>query len=165
MRAAASAERWSSSLKTGDVVRRGTVWTVTVSPTPDEVDFWASGSVIATDTSAPFEVPLDLAPGDYKLGFCHTTDGTETCETTETGAGTGIVARVTIAVGVAPADTTLLRCPCRAARRVCGTDERQRGLVSVHRRHGRHRIRRVSRLEPVGTTTQTNASFTGLTLR
>ena len=61
---------WWSSLKTGDVATRGTVWKVTVTPTPDDVQFWASGRVIATDTTAPFETPLDLAPGNYKLGFC-----------------------------------------------------------------------------------------------
>src|SRR5262245_1701630 len=87
---------WTSSLKTGDVVARGTVWSVTVTPTPDKVDFWASGRVIATDTSAPFEVPLNLAPGDYKLGFCHATNGLQKCETTETGENTGIVARVKV---------------------------------------------------------------------
>ena len=38
---------WSSNLKTGDVVTRGTVWKVTVTPTPDEVDLWASGRMIA----------------------------------------------------------------------------------------------------------------------
>ena len=90
------ANGWSSSLKTGDVVQRGTVWRVTVTPVPDEVDFWASDRVIATDTSAPFEVPLDLAAGDYKLGFCHRKDGVQKCETTESGAGEGIVARVTV---------------------------------------------------------------------
>ena len=56
-------DEWSSSLKSGDVVSRGTVWSVSVSPTPDEVEFWASGRVIETDTSAPFEASLDLAAG------------------------------------------------------------------------------------------------------
>ena len=51
-------------------------------------------AIIATDKSAPFETPLDLAPGDYKLGFCHRKDGVQKCETTEPGTD-GIVARVT----------------------------------------------------------------------
>ena len=88
-----------------DVVPRGTVWRVTVTPAPDEVDFWASDRVIATDTSAPFEVPLDLAPGDYKLGFCHRTDGVQKCATTESGDGEGIVARVTVVDSSAPSPT------------------------------------------------------------
>ena len=50
----ADATGWSSTLRTGDVVVQGTVWSVSVSPTPDEVEFWASGRVIKTDTSAPF---------------------------------------------------------------------------------------------------------------
>src|SRR6185503_18567699 len=94
--APASSGTWWSSLTTGDVVERGTAWKVTVTPTPDAVEFWASGRVIATDTSAPFETPLDLTPGDYKLGFCHDKDGVTKCETVESGAGTGIVARVTV---------------------------------------------------------------------
>jgi chitodextrinase len=100
---AQSQGEWTSSLKTGDVVARGTVWRVTVTPTPDEVEFWASGRVIATDKTAPFETPLDLAPGNYKLGFCHEKDGVSKCETTETGEGTGIVARVQV---VAPTSTS-----------------------------------------------------------
>ena len=51
------------------------MWKVTVTPTPDEVQFWASGRMIATDTTAPFETPLDLAPGDYKLGLLSSKDG------------------------------------------------------------------------------------------
>src|SRR6185503_727365 len=94
---AQSQGEWTTSLKTGDVVARGTVWRVTVTPTPDEVEFWASGRVIGTDKTAPFETPLDLAPGNYKLGFCHEKDGVSKCETTETGEGTGIVARVQVA--------------------------------------------------------------------
>ena len=56
--------------------------------------------MIATDKSAPFETPLDLAAGDYKIGFCHRKDGVQKCETTE--PGTGIVARVTVADASAP---------------------------------------------------------------
>ena len=84
-------------------MERGTVWRVTVTPEPDEVDFWASDRLIATDRSAPFEVPLNLAPGDYKIGFCYRKDGVQKCATTETGAGEGIVARVKI---VEPAPPT-----------------------------------------------------------
>jgi chitodextrinase len=91
---------WSSSLKSGDVVTRGTLWTVTVTPTPDEVEFWASGRVIATDTSAPFETTLDLDAGDYKLGFCYTKDGAQTCQSTE--PGTGNVARVKVVEAAPP---------------------------------------------------------------
>ena len=109
---AGTPDSWSSSLKTGDVVPRGTVWQVTVTPTPDEVDFWASDRVIATDRSAPFEVPLDLVPGDYKLGFCYRKDGVQKCATTETGAGEGIVARVKI-VDPTPAPTPPVRLPRR----------------------------------------------------
>ena len=109
-----STSGWSSSLKTGDIVESGTDWKVTVTPTPDVVEFWASGRVIATDTSAPFETPLDLPPGDYKLGFCHDTGGVSKCETVESGAGTGIVARVTV-VDTSSGSTTkthpLRRCP------------------------------------------------------
>lgn len=102
---------WTSSLRTGDVVPRGTVWRVTVSPTPDEVEFWASGRVIGTDRVAPFETPLNLAPGEHKIGFCHRKDGALQCETTETGVNTGVVARVTITDAPSPspeptADTT-----------------------------------------------------------
>ena len=95
-----------AALETGAPVhQRGTVWSVTVSPTPDEVDFWASGRVIATDDLAPYETPLDLEPGDYKLGFPATARTvSKNAETTETGDGTGIVARVTV-VDNSPAPT------------------------------------------------------------
>ena len=96
------------------MVPRGTVWSVSVSPTPDKVEFWASGAIIGTDTSAPFEVPLDVAAGDYKLGFCHTANGTKKCETTETGDGTGIVARVTV-VDSASAPTAPASAPSTGA--------------------------------------------------
>ena len=101
-----AAGTWTSSLKTGDVVARGTVWKVTVTPTPDSVDFWASGRVIGTDRSAPFEVPLDIPAGDHKIGFCHRKDGEQKCETTE--PGTGIVARITVkeASATSPAPPT-----------------------------------------------------------
>jgi chitodextrinase len=106
----ADGHRWSSSLKSGDAVPRGTVWSVTTTPKADEVDFWASGRVIAEDKAAPFETALDLPPGDYKLGFCHRRAKEDwKCETTESGDGTGIVARVTIteaAPPLAPTDTT-----------------------------------------------------------
>ena len=155
---------WTSSLKTGDVVERGTVWRVTVTPTPGKVDFWASGRVIASDTSAPFEVPLDLAPGDYKLGFCHTTNGLQKCETTETGDGTGIVARVTIVDSSAPppADSTPPSVP--GSLRVSSANATS---VSVGwspstddtgvEGYGKYRGSSL-----VGSTTQTNTSFTGL---
>src|SRR4029078_5410369 len=94
---AQSQGEWTTSLKTGDVVARGTVWRVTVTPTPDEGEFWASGRVIATDKTAPFETPLDLAPGNYKLGFCHEKDGVSKRETTETVEGTGFVAGAQVA--------------------------------------------------------------------
>jgi len=98
---------WTSTLKTGDVATRGTVWQITVTPAPDEVEFWASGKVIAIDKFAPFETALDLPPGDYKLGFCYRRDGAVRCASTETGAGQGIVARVTIIdKASAPAPTT-----------------------------------------------------------
>ena len=85
---------WTSSLKTGDVVAPGTIWRVTVTPEADEVDFWASGKLIAKDSVAPFETPLNLPAGEHKIGFCHRKDGVQECETTV--PGTGIVALITV---------------------------------------------------------------------
>ena len=160
-----STSGWSSSLKTGDIVESGTDWKVTVTPTPDVVEFWASGRVIATDTSAPFETPLDLPPGDYKLGFCHDTGGVSKCETVESGAGTGIVARVTVVdtssgsttrdasaptmpgspsvVAAAPTSLTMTWSP--------STDDT--GVAGYGEYRGSSRV---------ATTTQTTAAFTGL---
>ena len=78
---------------------------MTVSPTPDEVDFWASGRVIATDKSAPFETPLDLQPGDYKLGFCHRKDRAQKSRPPSPGTEPGSSREVTIAEPSAPAST------------------------------------------------------------
>jgi chitodextrinase len=163
---APTGDGWTSSLKTGDVVPRGTVWQVTVTPTPDEVEFWASGRVIATDTSAPFETPLNLDPGDYKLGFCHTTDGAQKCETTESGEGTGIVARVTIVDASAPAPTGdtsppsvpgSLRMVTAAPTSLSMAWSASTDNVAVT---GYGEYRGTSR---IATTTQTSASFAGLT--
>jgi chitodextrinase len=156
---------WTSSLSTGAVVEQGSLWKVTVTPTPDAVEFWASGRVIATDTSAPFTAPLDLAPGDYKLGFCHDTDGTTTCETTESGAGTGIVARVTVVASSSTqtaSDTSPPTVP--AALRVVSAAPTSLSMswspssdnVGVS---GYGEYRDSNRL---GTTTQTTTTFSGL---
>ena len=107
---------WTSSLKTGDVVptRHGLDGDRVSDPGRGRLLGLGQQSSRLTP-SAPFQVPLDLASGDYKLGFCHTTDGTETCET-ESGAGHRIVARVTIAAGSPTAPTRpRLRCRQRCA--------------------------------------------------
>ena len=153
---------WSSNLKTGDVVTRGTVWKVTVTPTPDSVDFWASGRMIGTDRSAPFDVPLDIAAGDHKIGFCHRKDGEQKCETTE--PGTGIVARITVDdSSTTPVDTTppsapgSLRVASATATSVtlawaAATDATGVSGYTLYRGSSN-----------VGTTTQTSATISGLT--
>ena len=156
---------WTSSLKTGDVVGRGTVWRVTVTPQPAEVDFWASDRVIATDKSAPFEVPLDLVPGDYKLGFCSRKDDVQKCASTETGAGEGIVARVTVtdAVPQSTGDTTPPTVPGSLRVTSTGTTSvsvawnastDNTGVSSYGLYRGSSRV---------DATAQTSATFTGLT--
>jgi chitodextrinase len=138
-----------------------------VTPTPDKVDFWASGRVIATDTSAPFEVALDLAPGDYKLGFCHTTNGLQKCETTETGDGTGIVARVTIVDNSSPppptADTVPPTVPGALRVSTANATSVSVGWSPSTDNTGVAGYGKYRGSSLVGTTTQTNTSFTGLT--
>ena len=73
------AKPWTSSLSEGAVIASGTVWTVTFQQRPDAVDFWASGKMIKTDTTAPFDVALNLPAGEQKLGFCYRTNGQQTC--------------------------------------------------------------------------------------
>ena len=139
-----------------------TVWKVTVTPTPDSVDFWASGRMIGTDRSAPFDVPLDIAAGDHKIGFCHRKDGEQKCETTE--PGTGIVARITVDdSSTTPVDTTppsapgSLRVASATATSVtlawaAATDATGVSGYTLYRGSSN-----------VGTTTQTSATISGLT--
>jgi chitodextrinase len=97
---------WTSSLTDGAVVAPGTVWRIAFETAPDEVDFWASGSKIATDTAIPFEVRLDLAAGQHKIGFCYRGGGRQTCASPESD---GVVHTITVAATATSAssgDTT-----------------------------------------------------------
>ena len=107
------ASDWSSSLTDGAVVAPGSVWQLTFKDgNPDEVDFWASGKKLSTDTSAPFEVRLELPEGEHRLGFCYRKGGQQTCAAPERE---GVVHTVRVAASTptptpaptpAPAPTT-----------------------------------------------------------
>jgi chitodextrinase len=82
--AACPAPTWTSSIADGDTVTAGTTWTVTVNPTPDSVEFWATpvggaNTKLKTDTSAPYDAVLNLASGNYMLGVCSVRGTARTC--------------------------------------------------------------------------------------
>ena len=82
--AACPAPTWTSSIADGAAVQTGTTWTVSVSPNPDSVEFWATpvggpSNKLKTDTSAPYDVVLNLAPGNYILGVCAVHGTVRTC--------------------------------------------------------------------------------------
>jgi len=74
---------WTSSISDGQSVVAGTTWSATVSPTPDSVEFWYTlngvHTLYKTDTSAPYDVVLNLAPGSYLLGVCVWYGSVRTC--------------------------------------------------------------------------------------
>ncbi len=97
------AETLTSSINNGDTVANGTSWTVSVTPSPSSVEFWANGTKLATDTSAPFSTVINLPTGTNKLGLCYTINATRTCN----GVG-GIFATITVTAAAstpAPAPT------------------------------------------------------------
>jgi chitodextrinase len=82
--ASCPAPTWTSSIADGATVQSGTNWTATVSPSPDSVEFWATPSggtpnKLETDTSAPYDVVLNLTPGNYLLGVCAWYGSARTC--------------------------------------------------------------------------------------
>jgi chitodextrinase len=90
---------WTSSLTDGAVVAPGTVWRIAFATAPDAVDFWASGSKIATDTATPFEARLDLAAGQHKIGFCYRSGSRQTCASPERD---GVVHTITVVAPSSP---------------------------------------------------------------
>ena len=75
---------WTSSIADGQTVQTGAIWTATVNPAPDSVEFWATPSggtanKLATDTSAPYQVLLNLGAGNYVLGVCALYGSSRTC--------------------------------------------------------------------------------------
>lgn len=75
---------WTSSIADGQTVQTGATWSATVTPAPDSVEFWATpvGGVsnkLKTDTSAPYDVVLNVTPGSYALGVCSVQGTVRTC--------------------------------------------------------------------------------------
>jgi chitodextrinase len=78
------APTWTSSIADGATVQTGVTWTATVTPTPDSVEFWetpvgGASTKLKTDTSAPYDVVLNLASGSYALGVCVVEATVRTC--------------------------------------------------------------------------------------
>jgi hypothetical protein len=81
----------TSSIKDGDTVNRGSTWSLSVSPTPQRVEFWADGSKLADMTAGPFATPVNLPAGAHKLGVAVTSGGVRTTY----GTG-GVLASITV---------------------------------------------------------------------
>jgi chitodextrinase len=82
--ASCPAPTWTSSIADGAAVLAGTTWTATVAPLPDSVEFWdtpsgGASNKLATDTSAPYSVALNLPAGTYVLGVCAWYGTSRTC--------------------------------------------------------------------------------------
>jgi hypothetical protein len=82
---------YTSTVKDGATVTRGSTWSVTVDPAPDRVELWADGSRLADLTSAPYQTALNLPVGTHKLGLAVTHNGVRTVFGTN-----GVIASITI---------------------------------------------------------------------
>ena len=88
---APSAPAYTSSIGNGASVAAGTTWTVGVTPAPDRVEFWADGTKLGEDSTAPYAIPLNLAAGTHDLGLCAVISAQRTCFGTA-----GVVATITV---------------------------------------------------------------------
>ncbi len=88
---------YTSSIKNGDIVEKGSTWTVTTDPDATLVEFWANGVKLAEDTTEPFSTVINLPAGAHAIGLCITHDGVRTCY----GSG-GVYASITVKDPVAP---------------------------------------------------------------
>jgi len=84
----------TSSVNNGDTVAQGAAWAVTAEPTASRVEFWADGSKIADDTTAPFETIVNLPAGSHSLGLCPWVGGVRQCQST---VSSGVFAVVSVA--------------------------------------------------------------------
>jgi len=65
----------TSNINEGASVEKGTVWTVSSEPNVEEMELWANGVKLVTDTSEPYTVALNLLPGNHVLGIAYTYQG------------------------------------------------------------------------------------------
>jgi hypothetical protein len=91
----------TSSITDGMTVTQGASWTLTTDSSVKLVEFWADGTNIAEDATAPFSTTIALTVGSHKLGMCVTTT-TRYC----LGSG-GVFATISVQAAPPPAPTNL----------------------------------------------------------
>lgn len=60
-------------------------WTASADQPVDAVRFYADGNLVSQDSSSPFSVDLNLAPGTHELGVCVVQNGVQFCKPPRVG--------------------------------------------------------------------------------
>lgn len=85
---------FTTNITDGQTITPPFTWTASTDPPAEKMQFWADGTMLVEDASAPFSHSLQLPPGTHELGLCAWHGSTRTCYDPQ---GAGKFATVTIA--------------------------------------------------------------------